>query len=195
MVGRADRQGHGDRQILDHHGFGDLVVVSLLLRIPKYLQESDQASQQTRHVAMKTLEGVPPRDRHSIQSSNADLHQPLTRSSPIPEHRKEDEIEPAPSKSNAEVPGGGLEKMKDPAVLACFRKLLLHRIYLVRKSEILRAQAPDLLRLAGFRFRCSRATIGLKIGQGLAHRVELLTCLRRDSLNVSETSHSRLDFG
>src|SRR5215471_10650894 len=105
---------------------------------------------------MKTFEGVPPRDRLSIQSNNADLHQPLTRSSPIPDHRKDHKIEAAPPKANAEVFGGRLEKMKDAAVLARLRELLPHRIHLPRKSEVLRTQAPDLLRLPGVRIRCSR---------------------------------------
>src|SRR5258707_9613863 len=106
---------------------------------------------------MKTLEGVPPGDRLPIESSNADSHQTLARGSPVPENRKDNKVQRAPPKANAQVVRQDLEEVENAAILFCLLKLFVHQLDLLRENDILRAQAPHLIGLAGVRFSSSRS--------------------------------------
>src|SRR5713101_1955785 len=116
---------------------------------------------------MKTLEGVPPGDRLPIESSNADSHQTLARGSPVPENRKDNKVQRAPPKANAQVVRQDLEEVENAAILFCLLKLFVHQLDLLRENDILRAQAPHLIGLVGVRFSSSRSRGIAKFSQSL----------------------------
>src|SRR5260370_30922474 len=97
---------------------------------------------------MKTLEGVPPGDRLPIESSNADSHQTLARGSPVPENRKDNKVQRAPPKANAQGVRQDLEVVENAAILFCLLKLFVHQLDLLRENDILRSHPPHLIRLS-----------------------------------------------
>src|SRR5216683_3048691 len=123
---------------------------------------------------MKTLEGVPPGDRLPVESSNADSHQTLARGSPVPENRKDNKVQRAPPKANAQVVRQDLEEVENAAILFCLLKLFVHQLDLLRENEILRVQAPHLIGLAGVRFNGSHRGSIAKFSQRLPNTPQLL---------------------
>src|SRR5258708_1733665 len=116
---------------------------------------------------MKTLERVPPGDWLPVESSNSDSHQTLAWRSPVPENRKDNKVQRTPPKTNAEVVRQDLEEVENAAIFFCLLDLFLHYLYLLREDEILRAQAPHFLGLAGVRFRGSHPGRVAKFSQSL----------------------------
>src|SRR5260370_40794445 len=116
---------------------------------------------------MKPLERVPPGDRLPIESSNSDSHQTLARGSPVPENRKDNKVQRAPPEADAQIVRQDLEEVENAAILFCLLEVFLHQLYLLRENDILRAQAPHLLALAGVRFRSFRSSSVAKFRQSL----------------------------
>src|SRR5260370_42646926 len=124
---------------------------------------------------MKTVERVPPGDRLPLESSDSDSHQTLARGSPVPENRKDNKVQRTPPKANAQVVRKDLEEVENAAIFFCLLELFLHYLHLLRENQILRAQAPPPLGLAGVRFRGSRAGSVSKFSQSLPSLPQLLT--------------------
>jgi len=88
--------------VTDDDGSGDLVVDRLPIRVPVDLKESQSPGRNAGRVSTGALEGVPPRDRLTIEAHDADAHSAFARGLALHPGHEDSEIKRPPAKAEAQ---------------------------------------------------------------------------------------------